>query len=510
MWKELLLITFFFAAKGEAKGCITRHFGVDGIVCVCNATYCDSSPPTDPRVLDDGDLSWYTTTKAGLRMSMTYAKFGSNPRNADTTLIIDSTKKYQTIFGFGGAFTDSAGINIRKLSPATQNQLIRAYYDPKAGSRYMLGRVPIGGTDFSTRPYTYDDVDGEDVQLKKFSLQHEDYAYKIPFMQKALKLNPETKFFGAAWSAPPWMKTNDKINGFGFLKKEYYQVYANYLLKFLDEYKKYGLDIWAFSTGNEPTNAYIPFDPLNTMGWTPESVAHWVGDFMGPTLASSKHNKTLIMAHDDQRLELPWAVTKMLSNKKARKYTAGTAVHWYTDQFVPPNVLDQTHKALPDKFILMTEACIGSSILENPKVKLGSWDRGQKYILSIIQYMNHWGIGWVDWNLALDKQGGPNWINNFVDSPVIVNPETDEFFKQPMYYALQHFSKFVDRGSVRVSITDNYNVKSAAFLTPANETVVVLYNRSNRAKNVKLKDLKRGSTSLEIPPLSMNTILYKV
>lgn len=78
----------------------------------------------------------------------------------------------------------------------------------------------------------------------------------------------------------------------------------------------------------------------------------------------------------------------------------------------------------------------------------------------------------------MDKKGGPNWIDNFVDAPIIVNPETDEFFKQPMYYALKHFSRFVERGSVRIHVHNNlWNVKSTAFVTPSNEVVVVLYNR---------------------------------
>lgn len=91
--------------------------------------------------------------------------------------------------------------------------------------------------------------------------------------------------------------------------------------------------------------------------------------------------------------------------------------------------------------------------------------------------MNHWAVGWVDWNIALDDKGGPNWVDNFVDSPIIVNPKTDEFYKQPTYYALTHFSRFVDRDSTRINITDNDHVKSAAFLTPSNEIVAVLYNR---------------------------------
>lgn len=90
--------------------------------------------------------------------------------------------------------------------------------------------------------------------------------------------------------------------------------------------------------------------------------------------------------------------------------------------------------------------------------------------------MNHWGVGWVDWNLVLNKNGGPNYINNNVDSPIIVNPENDEFYKQPMYYALKHYSRFVDRGSVRVFITNTIEINAAAFVTPSNEIVVVAYN----------------------------------
>lgn len=91
--------------------------------------------------------------------------------------------------------------------------------------------------------------------------------------------------------------------------------------------------------------------------------------------------------------------------------------------------------------------------------------------------MNHWGIAWVNWNLAIDKVGGPNWIFENIDGTIIVDPSTDEFFKLPMFYAIQHFSRFVERGSTRISITDSDAIKSAAFLTPSNEIVAVLYNR---------------------------------
>lgn len=92
--------------------------------------------------------------------------------------------------------------------------------------------------------------------------------------------------------------------------------------------------------------------------------------------------------------------------------------------------------------------------------------------------MNHWVVGWVDWNLVLDESGGPNWAGNVVDAAVIVNKTSDEFYKQPMFYAIGHFSKFVPRGSRRVSLTGgNRSVKAIAFHTPQDLIVIVFLNK---------------------------------
>ncbi|XP_076249036.1 lysosomal acid glucosylceramidase-like [Calliopsis andreniformis] len=507
MLKILVLLIYFFA-KGNANECIPRSFGLNRIVCVCNATYCDGLPNEEPNVPQDGSSFWYVSNRAGLRLKRTTVTFKTCQNSLlDVQLSLDPSKTYQRILGFGGAFTDSTGINIKKLSEGAQKQIIRTYYHPKTGSRYTIGRIPIGGTDFSTRPYTYDDVNG-DVHLKNFSLQYEDYNYKIPFAKEALQLNSEVKFFSSSWSAPPWMKTNDRINGFGFLRREFYQTYANYLLRFLREYKKNGLNMWAITTGNEPFDTYIPFDTLNTMGWTPYTMAQWVGNNLGPTLAKF-NNSTAILALDDQRFNLPWYMDGVYSDKKAQTYIIGTAVHWYGDPITSADVLDETHYNNPDKIILMTEACTGYLPLDT-KVVLGSWDRGEQYMRSILEYLNHWAVGWVDWNLALDKQGGPNWINNFVDSPIIVNPETDEFFKQPMYYALKHFSRFIDRDSIRISITaTDSSLQYTAVVTPSKEVVVILYNGADVSRSVSIRDPQKGCLHLELSPYSMNTLKYR-
>ncbi|RVE40426.1 hypothetical protein evm_014924 [Chilo suppressalis] len=118
---------------------------------------------------------------------------------------------------------------------------------------------------------------------------------------------------------------------------------------------------------------------------------------------------------------------------------------------------------------------------DTQKVILGSWDRAKSYITDILQDLNYNVVGWIDWNLCLNAQGGPNWVENFVDSPIIVFPENKEFVKQPMFYALGHFSKFLPRGSQRIKVNQRTPPRSSpvdnvAFLTTRNTVVVILYN----------------------------------
>ena len=99
-------------------------------------------------------------------------------------------------------------------------------------------------------------------------------------------------------------------------------------------------------------------------------------------------------------------------------------------------------------------------------------------VLHFIKDLNHWVTGWLDWNLALDEQGGPSWVENFVDSPIIINKTADEFYKQPMYYAMGHFSKYIPEKSVRIDIKIvGKKLYGTAFLRPDGMRVVVILNR---------------------------------
>jgi glucosylceramidase len=100
------------------------------------------------------------------------------------------------------------------------------------------------------------------------------------------------------------------------------------------------------------------------------------------------------------------------------------------------------------------------------------------FLKTTFQNLRHWLTGWIDWNLILDEVGGPNYVDNYVDAPILVNTKTgDEIYKQPMYYVLGHFSRFIHPGSVRIGIrSNNHDVTVVAFKRPDGNTVLVFCN----------------------------------
>ena len=122
----------------------------------------------------------FETSKSGDRFVETVLKFGDKnvTKNANQTLTINRAKKFQKIIGFGGSFTDSTGYNIKALPTKLQDHIIRDYF-ADTGLEYTLNRVPIGGSDFSTHAYSYDDNHKDDFELVHFNLTQDDHDYKV-------------------------------------------------------------------------------------------------------------------------------------------------------------------------------------------------------------------------------------------------------------------------------------------------------------------------------------------
>lgn len=106
-------------------------------------------------------------------------------------------------------------------------------------------------------------------------------------------------------------------------------------------------------------------------------------------------------------------------------YLDGFAVHWYWDDIFGPDLIDSTIELIPNKLLLNTEACVGDKPWQTRGPELGSWERGEKYIKSILQDLQHNFNGWIDWNLLLNENGGPNYVQNTVDAAVIMNTTSE-------------------------------------------------------------------------------------
>ncbi|XP_049820602.1 putative glucosylceramidase 4 [Aethina tumida] len=482
-----------------------------GRVCVCNETYCDTVP-----ILAVPKDSYQLFTTSSEKLGYTTS---TGPIEAVGHGIINNIKiiykQKQTILGFGGSFTDSAGINIYALPEGAQEHLLNSYFGDE-GISYSIARVPIGGTDFSTRPYTYDSDHDGDVDLEHFALQEEDILFKIPYIQKALQLTKNNlKLFASVWTAPPWMKTNNDYAGIGFLKEEHYQVWANYFIRFFEEYKNNDVDFWAVTTQNEPIDGFLPsfLSKINSMGWTTSKMSKWISENFGPTIRNSSFNHLKIIVHDDNRITLA-LLPAILENDEVVQWVDGVGLHWYEDWLLPDSLVENAKSSKKDLFLLGTEACNGYMYKMglDKSVKLGSWNRAEDYINNIMKVnvddINLGVGGWTDWNMILDEQGGPCYINNFVDAPIIVNNSTGEFYKQPMFYALGHFSKFLLPGSIVLDtdVTSEFAIKSVAVLRPDNLTAIIIFNEEEKEATVNIND-EKGNVSVQIPAKSINTIL---
>ncbi|EDO38810.1 predicted protein [Nematostella vectensis] len=519
------VLFFFFSvclSRGfipeKYSGCQEKDFGHGSIVCVCSEQECGEFE-SGGSPLKAGQFAVYTSTKAGERFKLSLHLFNASftrPDDDAVSLDVNSSVSYQEILGFGGAFTDAATMNILNQSNSLQQKLIRSYFSP-VGIEYSIGRVPMASCDFSTHEYSYDDYSG-DFELKNFSLAEEDKRFKIPVILSAMKdSNKEILLFGSPWSAPGWMKTNGRMSGAGTMLgkagDKYHKTWAIYFAKFISAYVASGVPIWGVTVQNEPSTGFIPGYSFQTMAYSPQQERDFIKEDLGPALSQEGHGNVQIIMLDDQRLFLDNWVDVILGDPEAAKFVSGIGLHWYWDFLASVKDLTIAHQKYPNYFMLATEACSGFTTMHPPMgVVLGSWERGENYTHSIIQDISHWVVGWVDWNLALNMSGGPNWVNNNVDSPVIVDTTHHVFYQQPMYFHLGHFSKFVPRGSKRISLMSSKktNLQFIGFQAPGPDstTVVVIMNQSEIDIPLHINVPGKGSVNTIIPARAVQTYVW--
>lgn len=311
------------------------------------------------------------------------------------------------------------------------------------------------------------------------------------------------------------MKTKDSWSGedANQLKLEYYQTWADYHLKWLNLMNSTGLTIWAISTGNEPSfSTKTPFIGLN---WNASNQAKWIAKNLGPTIKQSNYHDVKIHTYDDNRdTLLTWLNEMNTSYSDAMDFISAIGIHGYFDSVSSPKVLDVTNANFPDQLLLYTEMCFGvTGPISRTGPTLGSWKHAEELIDMLMDILLHNVNGYIDWNIILDAHGGPNYINNIVDAFIIANDDFTEIYKQPLFYAAAHFSKFILPNSKRIDIQivggDAANLSSLAFLRPDRQVAAIFYNtHPQKVISLDIIDALKGRFTIEIHPKSLNTLIY--
>ena len=434
--------------------------------------------PNDPTNAADNDILVYTTAaNTNNRLTQTetlhFTQFGQ-PLETQPCVFVDPSKTFQTFMGIGGALTDASAETFAKLSKEKQQEFLKAYYDPKDGIGYTLGRTNIHSCDFSSDSYTY--VADNDKQLKTFSVSH-DEKYRIPFIKQVIAAaGGKLMLFASPWSPPAWMKDNNDMLHGGKLKPEYYQTWANYFVKFIKAYEKEGIPIWGVTIQNEP----MAKQTWESCNYTAEDERDFLKKYLGPTLAKAGLGSKKIIVWDHNRDLVYQQASTILKDPEAAKYAWGVGFHWYEDWSGGDQVFDNVGRVVdrfPNKNVMFTEGC-------NDKFKMSDineWRLGERYGRSMINDFNNGTVAWTDWNVLLDEMGGPNHVGNFCFAPIHGDTKTGNLIYTNSYYYIGQFSKFIKPGAKRIMSSPSRSpLLTTAFKNPDGKIVVVVMNMGDK------------------------------
>lgn len=386
----------------------------------------------------------------------------------------------------------------------------------------------------------------------------------LPMIREALAIkraqrDSTLRIIASAWTAPPWMKDNDTwyipgspANNWqgsgGTLKPRYLGTYADYLVRYLEAYRAAGVPIWGLTPVNEPNGNGGNWESMN---FTPESQRDFIRNQLGPRLFDRGQRDVKLLIYDQNRDDLErWAGT-ILGDRLAASYSWGTAIHWYEGTVkVYEEALERVHARFPDKALVHTEGCIdnlgnkaGGGITDPAGYQESGWFQNDafwwephatdwaytatwagpgaadhpaytpvhRYARNIIVSLDHWVSGWVDWNCVLDRQGGPNHVNNFCGAPIMIDTATGEVYYTPIYTVLAQFSRTIRPGDRAVAThrtlagLDADALHACATLNDAGVLSVQMLNTTREAISCALQIGERHA-ALTIPANAVQTV----
>lgn len=381
-------------------------------------------------------------------------------RNPNAVQInIDATKQFQKMEGFGYALTGGSAQLIHSLAPAKRATFLQEVFSNKGmGVSYI--RVSMGASDLDATVFSYDDLPkgATDTTLQHFSLST-DTLHLIPILNEALKVNPKLKIMASPWSPPLWMKTNGASMG-GHLLKQYYSVYANYFVKYIQAMRAKGITIHSVTIQNEPEHG----GNNPSMLMDAQEQTEFVRDYLGPQFKAAHLNTEIVIW--DHNADHPIYPITILNDAKAKSYIAASAFHMYLGN---ETALSQVHDAHPSKKLYFTEQWTGAK---------GDFDGDLMWHLEhiVLGTIQNWSNMVLEWNLAADANYAPHTPGGCTECKGAFTINNGDYQKNVSYYIIAQIAKYVGSGAIRTSvISTSKDIMTVSFnLTNGKKALIAL------------------------------------
>lgn len=504
------------------------------------------------------------TSEAGQKCSPAASVVFQKHTAADA-VAVDLNAERQTIDGIGASLTESSAFVLACLPEEEREAILNELFGAE-GANFSMARTQIGASDFSVEGfYSLCEEEG-DTALLSFSLDRDkegfprdkypqivDEHYDLYHLMKEvaeIKKGSDYKIVANCWTAPHWMKDNHQyyephVRG-GKLLHKYYQTYANYLAKYLEAWREEGIEIWGMTPENEPLGNGGGWESMEVSG---EEEADFIANYMGPTLAAKGFGDVKILGFDQNIGEVMPYAEAIYGDSLAKSYCSGMALHWYDQTVnVRPDVLDKLHEMAPEKCFLHTEGCVDNlgcttawGDIQDPvgyqehdffgndafwwqplatDWAYSHWQFGQdhpayspaqRYAMHIIDGMNHWMTGFIDWNIVLDSIGGNNHVDNFCGAPVMVDYKNNIIYYTPYYYVMKQLSRTIRPGDVVLgnSGTDDPDLHILTLRKPCGAYAICILNTAKEEKDFHLQ-IGEYCARVTTPANSIETIKVKL
>ncbi|ADY53615.1 Glucan endo-1,6-beta-glucosidase [Pseudopedobacter saltans DSM 12145] len=428
--------------------------------------------PPKTETKSDVDFWLTNTDQSSLFKKQNVSLLFGPAANTGSTIEIDDSKQFQEIDGFGYTLTGGSATLINSLNESSKAALLKELFQHDGnniGVSYL--RISLGASDLSESVFTYNDLPvGEiDLELKKFTLEKEKKDL-IPVLKQIISIFPQIKIMASPWTPPLWMKTNNNSVG-GSLRPEYYDVYARYLAKYIQEMAKEGIIIDALTVQNEPLH---PGNNPSLLMLAADQ-KNFVKNNLGPVFkAENIKTKIVVYDHNADKPEYP---IEILNDPDAKKYVDGSAFHLYAGSI---SALSTVHNAHPDKNIYFTEQWVGA-----PSNFSGDFKWHVENV--IIGSMNNWSKVALEWNLAADALQKPHTQGGCTQCLGALTIDGPSISRNVAYYIIAHASKFVRPGSKRIFSSAATNLQNVAFKTPEGKIALIVLNKSGATQSFNVK-----------------------